>query len=147
MSRRQKLAVGAVLGLIVLLYTGAVGNGARSGSGDAAHPGGVVGWLGGLVGHPPAAARSDLSAPCLTDRTLSVQGSCTLSVAKSSGGTRQVKLHATDPVRVESRAPDSRQTVTDDVKAGDDVSVTVDGTGGDIAISCPAADTCTATLP
>ena len=147
MSRRQKIAVVAVLVLMAVLYAGAVAGGARTGQGDAGdHPGGLVGWLGRAVGQPPAAARSDLAAPCLRDRTLTVAGHCTLRVASSDRGTRRVRLHATDPVTVESRAPKGEQTVTADVKPGDDVSVTVDGDGTDIAITCAGGDTCTLSL-
>jgi len=147
MSRRQKVVIVAVLALMAVLYTGAVANGSGSGTGDAGRrPGGLVGWLGRLVGQPPVAARAELAAPCLTDRTLALHGGCVLSVAKSSRGTRRVKLHAADPIRLVSRAPSSQQTVTADVKAGDDISVTVDGDGGGIAISCTAATTCTVTL-
>jgi hypothetical protein len=149
MTRRQQIAVIAVFVLLVLLYTGAAVNGGGSGQGDASkRPKGVVGWLGDLFGSPPDAKRDQLSAPCLTQDTLSFKGSCTLTVAKSGDSTRQVKLHATDAVSVASRAPQGKDTVTADVKAGDDVSVTVDGDGGNIVITCAdSGATCTVTLP
>src|SRR5215831_1744556 len=121
MSRRQKIVIIAVGVLLVLLYTGAAVTGGGSGQGDASKkPGGVVGWLGDLFGQPPAAARADLSSACLAGDTL------------TDKGTRRVKLHAVDAVTVASRAPQGQDTVTDDVEAGKDVSVTVDGDGGDI---------------
>lgn len=148
MSRRQKIVVVAVFVLLALLYIGAAAGGGGSGQGNASgHPGGIVGWLGRVVGQPPDAARSDLTAPCLAGGTLTVKSSCVLSVAKSNVGTRRVKLHATDAVTITSRAPQGDQDITADVKAGTDVNVTVDGKGGGIAIVCASTGaTCTVTL-
>lgn len=147
MSRRQKIVIIAVFVLIALMYTGAVAVGGGSGQGDASKkPGGIVGWLGDLIGDPPAADRKDLSADCLADKTLTIKGSCVLHVAKSSEGTRKVALKATDAVKVTSRAPQGSDDVTADVDAGKDVSVTVDGDAADITIACSGADTCTVTL-
>jgi hypothetical protein len=148
MTRRQKIVIIAVGVLLVLLYTGAAVTGGGSGQGNASKkPGGVVGWLGDLFGQPPTAARADLSSACLSGNTLTVKASCTLTVAKSDKGTRRVKLHAVDAVTVASRAPQGQDTVTDDVEAGKDVSVTVDGNGGDIHLSCAdSGATCTLTL-
>jgi len=149
MTTKQKIVVIAVFVLLALLYVGAVANGGGSGQGDASkRPTGVVGWLGDLFGSPPDAKRADLSAPCLAQDTLTVKGSCVLTVAKSGDGTRQVKLHAADAVSVASRAPQGKDDVTADVKAGDDVTVTVDGNGGPITITCASSGaTCTVTLP
>jgi hypothetical protein len=147
LSRRQKIVIVAVFAILVVLYTGAAATGGGSGQGDASgHPGGIVGWLGGVLGQPPAVDRPDLSAPCLSGDTLTVKGSCALTVKKSTKDTRRLKLHATDAVSVASRAPQGGDTVTADVEAGKDVSVTVDGKGGDVVITCPA-DTCVVTLP
>lgn len=149
MSRRQKIVIIAVFVLMALLYTGAVANGGGSGQGDASqrHPGGIVGWLGDVVGDPPTADRGDLSAPCLVDSTFTVKGSCVLTVAKSDEDTRRVRLHATDPVTISTRAPNSDETINVDVKADADVSVTVDGDGAPVTIACASADdTCTVTL-
>jgi len=146
MSRRQKIVIIAVFVLMALLYTGAAATGG-SGEGDASKkPGGIVGWLGDLVGQPPAADRKDLTADCLVDKTLTVKGTCVLHVAKSSKGTRKVALKATDAVKVTSRAPQGHDEVTADVDAGKDVSVTVDGDAADITIACSGADQCTVTL-
>ncbi|HKD97887.1 MAG TPA: hypothetical protein VKB69_09825 [Micromonosporaceae bacterium] len=148
MTTKQKIVVIAVFVLLALLYVGAVANGGGSGQGDASkRPGGIVGWLGDLVGSPPDAKRADLSAPCLTANTLSFKGSCTMTVAKSDDGTRQIKLHADDAVSVGSRAAQSKDTITQDVNAGDDVTVTVDGDGGGVIFTCKDSKaTCTVTL-
>lgn len=148
MTRRRKILIVAVFALIVLLYVGAAANGGGRGQGDAgADPGGVVGWLGDLVGKPPAAKRSDLSAPCLSGDTLTIDASCTLHVARSDTGTRRVTLHATDSITVTARPPRSDDAVTNKVDPGKDVDVTVDSDGGDIVLSCTGSDTCTVTLP
>ena len=148
MTRRQKIVIIGVGVLLVLLYTGAAASGGGSGQGDASRkPGGIVGWLGDLFGQPPSVARADLSSPCLSGTTLTIKGSCKLTVAKSDDGTRRVKLHAVDAVTVASRAPQGSDTLTDDVDADTDVSVTVDGDGGDITLTCAGGkDTCTVTL-
>lgn len=148
MTTKQKIVIIAVFVLLALLYVGAVANGGGSGQGDASKPpDGIVAWLGSLIGSPPDAKRAELSAPCLNQDTLSFKGNCTLTVAKSDDGTRQVELHAADAVSVASRAPQGKDTVSEDVKAGDDVTVTVDGDGGDIVITCADSKaTCTVTL-
>lgn len=146
LSRRQKIIIVAVFALLVVLYTGAAVTGGGSGQGDASHPGGIVSWFGGVLGQPPAVARADLSAPCLSQDTLTVKGSCTLTVKKSTKDTRRLKLHAAAAVTIASRAPQGSDTVTADVDAGKDVSVTVDGKGGDIVITCHG-DSCVVTLP
>lgn len=148
MTRKQKIVVIAVFVLLAFLYVGAVASGGGSGQGDASKdPGGVVKWLGNLFGSPPDAKRGQLTSTCLSDDTLSFKGSCTLTVAKSDDGTRRVQLHADDAVTVASRAPQGSDTLTDDLNAGDDVSVTVDGDGGDIQFTCADSKaTCTLTL-
>ncbi len=148
MTRKQKIVIIAVFVLLALLYVGAVANGGGSGQGDASKdPKGIVKWLGNLFGSPPDATRGQLTSTCLSDDTLSFKGNCTLAVAKSDDGTRRVRLHATDAMSVASRAPQGKKTITDDVKAGDDVSVTVDGDGGDILFTCAdSSATCTVTL-
>jgi hypothetical protein len=147
LSRRQKIVIIAVFVLLAALYSGAAAIGGGSGQGDASgHPGGFVGWLGGVLGQPPAVARADLSAPCLSQDTLTVKGTCTVTVNKSTQDTRRLKLHATDAVTVASRAPQGSDTVTANVDADKDVSVTVDGKGGDVVITCPG-DSCVVTLP
>jgi hypothetical protein len=148
MSRRQKIIIGSVFVLIALLYSGAAlgfGSGQANASGQ---PGGIVGWLGHVVGQPPAAKRADLTAPCLSGSTFTVNLTCTLTVAKSSTGTRRVKLHALSAVRITSRTPDGTDTASVDVGAGKDVAVTVDGKPTDIVIACAASvgGACTLTL-
>src|ERR1051326_2363701 len=106
MTRRQKIVIIGVGVLLVLLYTGAAASAGGSGQGDASRkPGGIVGWLGDLFGQPPSVARADLSSPCLSGTTLTIKGSCKLTVAKSDEGPRRDTLHPVDAVTVASRAP------------------------------------------
>jgi hypothetical protein len=135
---RQKLLVGAVFLVIALLYGGALAAGAGSGQPDTGVDGhsGFIGWLGGDAGQPASAARSDLRADCLAGQTLTVKGTCVLVVAGSEQRLRQVHLHAEDAVTVTARAPQQDTLVSDNAKPGDDVAVTVDGKGGDIALDC-----------
>src|SRR5690348_7244760 len=125
MTRRQIIVVGAVAVVLIIAYGLAVANGSRSGAGGPdARNRGFVGWLGSVVGQPPDAARADLSANCLQGTTFTVNGQCVLTVAQTSRGTRQVRLHANDPVTVDAPAPNGR--ITADLKAGTDSAVTVD---------------------
>ncbi len=148
MTRRQKVVVGTVLAVLVLLYSGAVAMGAGAGTGDqSALHNGFVRWLGTLAGSPAPVARPDLSADCLTEATLTVSGSCTLHVAAADQDVRQLRLHARDAVTVTAKAPRRDATVRDDVAAGTDVTVTVDAGAGDVVIACAGTTTCVVTLP
>jgi hypothetical protein len=147
MTRRQKIVVVAVLAAIVVLYVAAVAGGGRSGEGDATHPGELVNWLGRLAGKPPAVAHAELRADCLAENTFTVKGSCTVNVARSGKDVRELKLHAQQALSITARAPHGDSAVTADVKAGDDVKVTVDGDGGDVVVNCgDPSGTCVATL-
>jgi len=147
MTRRQIVLVGVVGAVLVILYSLAVANGGRSGQGDAdSRHRGLVGWLGSVVGDPPDAARGDLSAGCLNGSTFTVDGQCVLTVARSPRGARRIRLHASDPVRVDAPAPQGAGHVTADVKAGADSAVTVDGSGARITLTCAAVRPCTVTL-
>jgi hypothetical protein len=141
-SRRQKVAAAAVAIVLVLLYGGAAATASGPGSGAAAaRPGGLVGWMGGLFGKPPKVTPQAVVSPCLNGRTLTVENSCVLTVAKGSG-TRRVALRAAGAVDVTSRPPGGTAPAAGHVAAGADVDVTVDGDGGDITLTC----TCTLTL-
>jgi hypothetical protein len=147
MSRRQKIVVCAVLAALAVLYTGAVATGGRTGTGDAGATGnGFVRWLGRLAGEPTAVVAADLSADCLADTTITVRGSCPLHVAASRQDLRQLRLHARDAVTVTARAPRGDSLVRDDVAAGTDVDITVDGRGGDVTLACADTTTCVLTL-
>jgi hypothetical protein len=148
MSRRQLILVGVVAAVLVVLYGLAAANGSRSGQGGPeSREGGIVGWLGTMVGQPADAARGDLSAGCLNGSTFTVDGQCVLTVARSSRGTRRIRLHAVDAVSVNAPAPQGAGPVTADLKAGSDTSVTVDGSGARITLTCAGARPCTVTLP
>ncbi|HET6214421.1 MAG TPA: hypothetical protein VFE14_16265 [Micromonosporaceae bacterium] len=148
MTRRQKVVVVAVLVAMVLLFAGALGNGGGSGEGDAGGGhGGFIEWLGGVAGKPPPVERADLKSGCLAGDTLTVKGVCTLTVARSGKDVRQLVLHVQQAVSLDSRAPKGDKTATADVKAGDDIKITVDGDGGDITLHCgDPAGTCVVTL-
>lgn len=136
MTRRQKILLGAVALVLVLLYTGAAATAGGSSQGNAAdRPGGLVGWLGHFTGKPAKVDRSALSAPCLAGTVLTVKDSCVLTVA-AGNGTRRVALHADDAVSVTSRPPGQQQDATSTVEAGHDVDVTVDKAGGRITFTC-----------
>jgi hypothetical protein len=153
-TTRQRLLIGAVLLVIALLYAGALAAPAGSGQGDATPDGprGVLGWLGGgptpgASGEPGPAVRADLHADCLAGQTLTVKGTCVLLVARGGDGLRQVRLYAHDAVTVTARAPQHGILMSDDAKPGDEVKVTVDATGGEIALDCDdPANTCVVTL-
>jgi hypothetical protein len=150
MTRRQKIIVAAVLVAIALLFSGAVANGGGKGEGNAksGRSNGFIDWLGGLFGQPDNVGRNELTSTCLDGSTLTIKGSCVLTVAKSGKDLRQVKLHAKDAVSVTSRTPRGNDTATSDVKAGDDIKVSVDGKGGDITFNCAdgSGATCVVTL-
>src|SRR5262245_1359151 len=112
LSRRQKIVIVAVFAILIALYTGAVASG-------GSEQGGIVGWLGDVAGEPPAVQRAELSASCLSGDTLTVKGSCTVVVQKSTKDTRRLKLHAEAAVTVTSRAPQGEDSVSADVAAGD----------------------------
>jgi hypothetical protein len=147
MTRKQKVLAGTVAAALIVLYclVAAFPAGSGGGLGSAQH--GIVGWLGSRIGQPPDAPPADLSSTCLRDKTFTVAGSCVLDVAKSSRGTRRVRLRADQAVSVTAPAPQGAGTVTADVKAGADTSVTVDGSGARITLACPSANPCTVRLP
>jgi hypothetical protein len=147
MSRRQKIVVCAVFAALALLHTGAVAMGAGGGTGDAGGPqNAFVRWLGRLAGPPAPVAAAELTADCLADTTFTVRGSCTVHVAASHHDLRQLRLHTQDAVTVTARTPHRDAMVHHDVAAGADVSVTVDGTDGEITLACAGTTTCLVTL-
>ena len=144
----QPRIVIAVLVLLAVLFVLATTHRAGGGGGtDLTHPGGFVGWLGHQFGGTPDAARADLSASCLQEDTLTVKdGTCTLTVAKSGDGQRNVRLRSDSDVAVQAPAPGRDTLVSSDVHAGDTVSVAVSGDGADIDVICAGDRTCTLTL-
>ena len=148
MSRRQKIILVAVGVVLVLLYSGAIAGGAGRRDGSASRrPGGLVGWLGSLVGSPPAARRADLSADCLAGTTLTVHGTCLLHVAAHGTGNRRVTLRARDAATVTARPPGADRDIRAEVKAGAEVGVTVGVGATDITVGCAGTAPCVLTLP
>ncbi|GAA2396160.1 hypothetical protein [Dactylosporangium salmoneum] len=143
MQRRIMIGAFVLLALLFVLAT-AHRNGGRA---DLSHPGGFVGWLGHRFGGTPDADRADLSAPCLVQDKLEVHdGTCTVKVAKSGTGQRNVRLHSDSAVAVQAPAPGKDTLVRSDVDAGATVSVAVSGDGADIDVICAGERTCTLTL-
>ncbi|MFC7483973.1 hypothetical protein ACFQX7_33555 [Luedemannella flava] len=104
LGRLQRVLLGAVV-VVVALFIASVSVGASQEPGDpASHPDGFVGWLGDLVGGPPAADRADLTGPCLVEdgTALQVDGSCVVTVAASDESLRRITL------RARTRSPWSR---------------------------------------
>lgn len=144
LSRLQRVLLGAVV-VVVALFIASVSAGATQDPGDpAAHPDGIVGWLGDLVGGPPAVDRADLTGPCLVDdgKALQVDGSCVLTVAAGDESLRRITLRATDPVTVVAPVPRQDTTASSDLGAGDELAVDIDADGGDLTITCPSGGTC-----
>ncbi|MGI5240984.1 hypothetical protein [Dactylosporangium sp. CA-139066] len=143
---RQRIAIGVFV-LLAVLFVLATTHRAGGNGGDLSHPGGFVGWLGRQFGGTPDADRADLSAPCLQQDKLTVKdGTCTLTVAKSGAGQRNVRLRSDSDVAVQAPAPGKDTLVRSDVEAGATVSVAVAGDGADIDVICAGARTCTLTL-
>ena len=144
---QPRIVIGVLVLLAVLFVLATTHRAGGDGGADLAHPGGFVGWLGHRFGGTPDAARADLSAPCLLEDKLTVKdGTCTLTVAKSGAGQRNVRLRSDSDVAVQAPAPGQDTLVRSDVDAGATVSVAVSGDGGDIDVICAGNRTCTLTL-
>ncbi|GAA4250228.1 hypothetical protein [Dactylosporangium darangshiense] len=142
---QPRIVIG-VLVLLAVLFALATTHRA-GGDGDLSHPGGLVGWLGHRFGGSPDADRADVSAPCLQQDTLTVKdGTCTVTVARSDAGQRNVQLRTDSDVAVQAPAPGRDTLVRSDVEAGATVSVAVGGDGADIDVICAGNRTCTLTL-
>jgi hypothetical protein len=142
---QPRIVIG-VLVLLAALFVLATTHRA-GGGGDLSHPGGFVGWLGHRFGGTPDADRADLSATCLQEDKLTVKdGTCTLTVAKSGAGQRNVRLRSDSDVALQAPAPGQDTLVRSDVDAGATVSVAVSGDGADIDVICAGHRTCTLTL-
>ncbi|GAA3284422.1 hypothetical protein Dvina_29915 [Dactylosporangium vinaceum] len=136
-----------VLALIAVLYVLSAVNHTGGDSTALRKPGGFVGWLGHRFGGTPDAARADLSAPCLLEEKLTVKnGTCTLTVAKSTVDQRRVRLRSESDVAVQAPAPGRDTLVRSDVEAGSTVSVAVGKGGAQIDVICAGERTCVLTL-
>ncbi len=147
LTRLQRILLAAVVVVIALFVVAAATGDRDGGAGAAQHPGGLVGWLGGLFGGSSTVDRKDLSADCLQDDgTLAIKGSCTLHVAAGSGNVRKVRLTARQAVSVRAKPPGQDTTGTRDVAAGDRLDVAVDQNANDIVITCTSGGTCVVTI-
>ncbi|MEH0982603.1 hypothetical protein [Micromonospora sp. CPCC 205556] len=149
MTGRQKLLLGAVGVLLVVLFVVAVG----AGRADRGRPGDAdaVGWLGRLAGGGATVDPTTVRAEC--DRTgdvLTVAGDCVLRVA-DPGGLKTLVLRAPDAFTVTAPAPgDADLTVRDDVEPADDgtgavAKIAVDRAAA-VVLSCPGGAGCTVAI-
>lgn len=141
MTRGQKILAAAIVLIIALYVTGVATQGGSGGDADP-RENKLVTMLGGWFGEPDDVDQADLSARCLAERTLTIEGNCVLRVRESGEDLRNVVLTAVDPVRLTTRAPHDDSVLDDDVDAGEQVKVAVDDRGGDISISCAGGKTC-----
>jgi hypothetical protein len=147
LTRLQRILLGAIVVIVALFIVSAATSGRAGDGGPDSGRSGIVAWLGDLLGGSSTVDRKDLSADCLQpDGRLVINGSCVLRVARSDSDVRQVKLRARDALSVRAPAPRGDQVVTDDLDAGKDVAIAVNGDGADITLTCAGADTCVATL-
>jgi hypothetical protein len=147
MSRRQKAVLLAILALVVGLFAVAAG-GQRGGRADlTGGQGGVVGWLGKALGGRATVADADLSAACpLAKDQLAIAGSCRLTVKRHKGGLRTLHLRAINEVTVTAPVPQQDFTVTDKVRANDELKVAVGAGGADITVTCTSTRDCAVVL-
>ena len=146
LSPQQRVVVIAMV-VIALLYTGATVHRAGDGDTSAQHPGGFVEWMGRQFGGPPDADRKDVTGPCLLEDRLELNnGTCTITVAASDAGQRNVRLKTDSDVAVQAPAPGKDTLVRSEAEAGATISVAVSGDGADIDVICAGERTCVLTL-
>ena len=146
MTRNQKLLGGLVALVVVLFVLSLTNGGGNDGGNPGAKPGGLEGLLGDWFGDAAAADEADLSGDCLRPGgRLELDGTCVLRVAPSDQDMRVVKLHTEQPVTVSAPSVRGDTTVTADLAAGEDASVSVGPDGADITLTC-GAESCVLTL-
>lgn len=135
LTRGQKLLALTAVVIIALFVTGvATQDGSGEQSDPSQHP--LVKTLGRWFGGPDPVTGDELSAPCLSAGRLTIEDICVLSVAPSDKDIREVRLHAEDAVRISVRAPHDDEILDEDVEAGEDLNVAVDGDGVEITLTC-----------
>jgi hypothetical protein len=151
LTRVQRILLGVVV-LIVVLFIVTESIGVGRGDGDPSQPGGLVTAMGQLFGKPPPVAPADLSGSCLptggipANKTLPVNGSCILRVAKSADDLRQLALQAKGGVTIQAPVPRGDDTATKQLADGDKLNVSVNGDGADITLTCVGKDPCAVVL-
>jgi hypothetical protein len=148
LTRIQRILLAAVV-VVVVLFVLSVSTNGRNGEGSiASGEGGVVGWLGDLLGGAAAVDPADLSGECLQpDGQLLVDGSCELVVSASDDDVRQIRLKAQDPVVVSAEPPGRDEAASEEVPAGEEITVAVDSDENVIEIACgESLDTCVVLL-
>ena len=89
---------------------------------------------------PKRANRGDQERIAAAKRTLGdrlvIDGHCPAHVRKSERGRRNVRLQTDGDVTVQAPAPGQDTVVRTDAKAGGELTVTVDGAGADVDLTC-----------
>jgi len=136
LTRGQKILALVGAAIIALYVTGVATQ--QDGSGDQPDPSqhALVETLGGWFGEPDRVAPHELSAPCLTGNRLTIKNSCVVTVAPSDKDLRELRLRSEKAARLTTRAPHDDTTLEEDLDAGADLEVAVDGQGADITLTC-----------
>lgn len=105
MSTKQKVLLGAVGVLLVVLFIVAAGIGGGRGEGDPAEPGSAVQWLERFGAEKSAVDPATVTASCPREGdALTFSGSCTLRVA-DPGGMKTLILRSGKAFAVSAPAP------------------------------------------
>jgi len=136
MNRNQKiLAVVAVL-IIALYVTGVATQNSSGGSPPDPTQNELVKTLGRWFGGADPVALEEVSGACLSGSTLTIGGTCVITVKPSDKDLRELVLKPDAPVHLTTRAPHDDSSLDNDLKPGEVVKVAVDGKGADITLAC-----------
>lgn len=143
MSKRARNLLIVALVLFLCCFGGSIGNPFGDDDSDS---NGLVDFLGKFAGSANAVPDGDIQASCRTGaNTFQFTGSCTLNVAEGGTGLRNLVLTSNKAMKVSSTVPRKDFTVSDDVKAGEEVKVAIDEPGGAVALVCAPLQTCVVT--
>ncbi|MBB5872962.1 hypothetical protein F4553_006396 [Allocatelliglobosispora scoriae] len=136
LTRGQKILAAVAVVIIALFVTGVATQGDDGEVTVDPTQNGLVKMLGGWFGSPDQAELGELTAPCLTESVLAIEGSCVLTVKGSDKDLREVLLQPDQALQLHTRAPHDDAVLDKDVEAGKEIKVAVDGDGVDITLSC-----------
>jgi hypothetical protein len=146
MSKRTRNLLIIALVLVLCCFGGSIGNPFRSGE-VKSHP--IVDFLSTFAGKGTAVADSAIQAVPASCRagadTFQFTGSCTLTVAEGGTRLRNLILTSTSAMTVSSTVPRKDFPVSDDVAAGEQVSVAIDEQGSAVDLTCALLQTCVVT--